>query len=111
MNLRFQLPLSVLPLQVERARLVVQVRAPGRRFTVTGAADAAELLSVESPNDTLQVDLTQEALLRLDDQGGLTLRIKIGELAAGGPTMGGAPARWSIAALGLEVTGRTLPAE
>src|SRR5262249_19527046 len=47
--LRFQVPSAVLPLEVERARLVVRIRAPSRRITISGQVgeNAVELHRVE----------------------------------------------------------------
>jgi hypothetical protein len=110
MRLRFQIPRSVLPLQVEQARLDVKIRASRRHFTVTGfAADRpSKLLDTESPVGTLQVNITEEALLHLDKDGGLYLGVAVGDLPAGDAAEG-TEARWAIEAIELEVTGRTLP--
>jgi hypothetical protein len=100
MRLRFQLPPSVLPLEVERATLVARVRAPGRRFAVAGVADGelVPLVAVDSPTEPVRLEITESRLLRRDAQGGLLLNV-----AVTGPGDG----RWAIEALGLEVVGRT----
>ncbi|MCI0462427.1 MAG: hypothetical protein L0Z62_36205 [Gemmataceae bacterium] len=106
MDLRFQLPPVVLPLQVEQARLFVKVVAPGRRFTVSGqaAGERVELRSVDSPADAFTVNLTAERFLRLDDRGGLHLNVTVGDAAAGaGP---GHESGWTIESLELGVTGQ-----
>lgn len=103
MVLRFQVPESVRPLAVERATLSLQVRAPGRRVTVAGLAAGrpVTLWEAEAPTAPARVDLTDGALLRMDDQGGLLLKLTI---ANAGPTPPDTP--WRIEALGMEVVGR-----
>jgi hypothetical protein len=108
MDLRFQLPPTVLPLQIERARLHLRVQAPGRRFTVSAPADGrpVELHRVENPAGSFQVDIDQVRFLRLDDRGGLHLSISIGNVSSG-PGGTGDPG-WSIETLELGVIGRTI---
>jgi hypothetical protein len=106
MRLRFQLPPSVLPLRVERATFFARVRSPSRRFTVAGVADGKRLVPVyqaDAPVDPIRVEITDPALLRLDDEGGLYLNVSLG------PTLAGAAADsvWAIESLSVEVAGRT----
>jgi hypothetical protein len=101
MHLRFQLPPAVLPLRVERARLVARIEAPGRRVTVS-AYDGNQLTlvhRVQSPLDPIRVDLADERWLRLDEEGGLHINLNLGEQA------GGSSEKWTIHYLGLEVAG------
>jgi hypothetical protein len=113
MRLRFQLPPSVLPLQVERARLFARLHAPGRRFSVGGytGATPVEQFATEGPAGSLQAEITQETLLRLDDEGGLFLNVVVGDLPeeVEGQATPGIETRWAFDFLELEVTGRTLP--
>jgi hypothetical protein len=111
MHLRFQLPETVLPLKVERARLVAKIDAPWRRVTIAGRADSGivEVRRVESPLDPIRVDITEDRLLRLDEEGGLHLNVALSDLLqAHEAGQGGLPAseRWTIEYLELEVTGR-----
>jgi hypothetical protein len=112
MHLRFQLPRAALPLQVERARLLAQVAAPSRRFTVSGRADGGlvELLRVESPLDPVRVEIDQERLLRLDAEGGLHLNLSLSSIPGGGRGAAEAPRddKWAVEYLELEVSGRAL---
>ncbi len=113
MHLRFQLPETVLPLKVERARLVAKIDAPSRRVTIAGRTDGGlfEVHRIESPLDPIRVDITEERLLRLDEEGGLHLNVALSDLLkADEAGQGGfqASERWTIEYLELEVTGRTV---
>jgi hypothetical protein len=108
MDLRFQLPASVLPLTLEKVTLVARVRAPGRVLTVSGLADGVPtaLSTTESPVEPVRVEITDSKFLKLDEQGGLVLNVSIGNL----PNAGGAveaESRWKIESLTLEVVGQT----
>jgi hypothetical protein len=111
-HLRFQLPAVVLPLKVERARLVAKIDAHARRVTVAGQADGAfvELHRQENPLGAIQVDITDERFLHLDPDGGLHLSLNISdalqERAAHSPTDDGPP-KWTIEYIELEVSGKT----
>jgi hypothetical protein len=119
MELRFRVPASVLPLKLEGARLFLKATAPDRRFTVrgTGANGRVEVVDVEGSTDPLQRDLP-EALLRLDEDGGLHLEVEVGQApeereppraGRGGPKERRPPPKWRIDTLGLQITGQTLP--
>ena len=106
LHLRFQLPVEVLPLHVERARLAARIHAPSRRVAVTGRGDSGriELTGVESPLDPIHVDITDGQFLRPDAAGGLHLDFTVGAAPGAG---GSGDERWAIEYLELEVTGRT----
>jgi len=106
-HLRFQLPPSVLPLQVEKARLWAKVESPSRRFTVSGHSKngIVRLKSEHSPVDPLQIEITQHDLLVLDEHGGLHLDIAVSDAD---PALDEQPPKWSIQTLELEIVGRTL---
>jgi hypothetical protein len=103
MDLRFQLPPSVRPLTVERATLTLRVRAPSRRVAIGGLADGRPfpLEVVESPVEPVRVEVTDERLLRPDDQGGVHLTVTITNVGEG-PF----DSQWRIEGVGLEVVGR-----
>jgi hypothetical protein len=106
-HLRFQLPPSVLPLQVEKARLWVKVESPSRWFTVSGHLQngLVQLKSEHSPVDPLQIEITQHDLLVVDENGGLRLDIVVSDAD---PAIDEQPPKWSIQTLELEIVGRTL---
>ncbi|MEO2091274.1 MAG: hypothetical protein ABGY75_17575, partial [Gemmataceae bacterium] len=108
MPLRFQLPASVLPLDVAGASLHLHIRAPGRRVTVTAGADGSPvtLHAAESPLDPIRVDVADPRLLRPDASGGLPLTVGVSEPVGG---RGGAfdqEGGWAIESLTLDVRGR-----
>jgi hypothetical protein len=98
-ELRFQLPAAVLPLQVERARLLLKIDAPGRHVTVAGRNGKATsvLHEADSPLDPIQLEITRKELLQLDAGGGLHLDLKVGGA--------GRTDKWTIEYLELEVAG------
>jgi len=104
MRLWFQLPASVLPLEVERVTVFAHVRAPFRRATIGGVRDGATVPAFAGPVpvEPFRTEITDPALLRPDADGGLLLDFKL-SAAEGGPD--GTP--WKIEALALEVVGRT----
>jgi hypothetical protein len=112
-RLRFQLPTGGRAFTVERATLVARVRAPSRKFSVLGIADAQAVPVLEqlNPSGTMRVEINDPRLLRTDERGGLYLEIAVGERI--GPDGREQPAglreavlKWQIEALGLEVVGR-----
>jgi hypothetical protein len=109
MQLRFQLPAEVLPLEVERVRFTAKFDAPGRRVTVSARPQAGapvELSRVDNPLSPIRVEIAERSLLRLDERGGLHLNVSISEPSrrAGAFDTG---ERWSIRYLELEVVGTT----
>jgi hypothetical protein len=110
MHLRFQLPAAALPLHLDRARLAMRISAPSRRVTVSGRAgtDRVELWHAESPLDPVRVEITDQRLLRLDEDGGLHLNLDVGAALGGavGQRASRGNEKWTIEYLELEVSGR-----
>lgn len=103
--IRFQLPAEVLPLQVERARLLVHLDAPGRRLTISGGAEGAaatELYATEAVAGPIRLEAAEQPWLLPDEGGGLHVRLAVGKATAGGL----ASDTWTIEQLELEVIGR-----
>ncbi len=110
MHLRFQLPASVLPLRVEQARLTAKINAPSRRVVIAGAADAAPVVvgSWDNPLDPIRVDIADEHLLRLDEDGGLHLNVSLKSANRDqDQNLFAAPGsdKWSIEYLEVEIRG------
>jgi hypothetical protein len=87
MELRFQLPTLVLPLKVERARLLAKISAPGRRLVIPAPTDSdpVELYRAESPADAFHVDIADARLLRLGPGGSLHLNLSLRGAAQNAP--------------------------
>jgi hypothetical protein len=105
-HLRFQMPPSVLPFHVAKARLWAKVEAPSRRFSVSGHSKKGlvQLRSDFSPVEPLQIEITRDDLLTLDEQGGLHLDIALSDAD---PALDEQTPKWSIQTLELEVVGKT----
>ncbi|HVS36579.1 MAG TPA: hypothetical protein VMS17_13525, partial [Gemmataceae bacterium] len=101
LELRFQLPGSVLPFQVESARVSAKFDAPDRRVKIAGLADGkpVELFSAENPTDPIRIDLADERFHRLDADGCLHLNVSFGDAG---------DQQWKIEYLEIEVAGTVL---
>jgi hypothetical protein len=117
--LRFQVPPEVLPIRLDRARLTVRIHAPSREVEALGFAgpfDEADrrpvsVKSWDAPIGTVRVEITDAALLQLDDGGGLLLAIDVGADPSAGADadLVAAPgAEWKVQSVELEVRGETL---
>jgi hypothetical protein len=112
LHLRFQLPAVVLPFTVQQARLVLKINAPGRRVTISGylpAGGLVELYRAENPLDPIRLDVADERVLHVDEDGGLHVNLSMNSVAASTPPGKGDVVRdekWSIEYLDLEVSGR-----
>ena len=81
MHLRFQLPAEVLPFKVERTGLSARIVAPGRSVALA-ARDGnqfTEVHRVDSPLDPIRIEIAEERLLQVDEEGGLHLTVTIGD--------------------------------
>ena len=111
--LRFELPRQVLPIRLDRARLVVRINAPSRTVQLLGYGSQrwVSLATWNSPVGGFPLEITDPELLELDDQGGFLLGITVApdrssEAVTGLVTRLGSA--WKIEAVELEVTGETL---
>jgi hypothetical protein len=105
MRLRFQLPPAVLPLRAERATLFIQARAPFRRLSVVGDYDGrpVPLFQATAPVDPIRIEITDPALLKIDEQGGLYVNVNVAAPVGAAPNDSG----WKFESLAIEVVGRT----
>jgi hypothetical protein len=106
LRLRFQIPASVLPLDVERARLTLKLHAPWREVVISAFADgdAVPVRHLTGPLGAPQVAIEDPRLLRPDGQGALYMNVEVGELRGGNVGQD----LWRLSAAALEVRGRTL---
>jgi hypothetical protein len=105
--LRFQIPAAVLPIELSRATLALDVRAPSRAVEILGLVDGSPVVvrSFSHPIGTYGITLDRPELLRLDDQGGLVVAIRVGEdeSTETGDVM--TKARWRVDSLQMENEG------
>ncbi|HUG92630.1 MAG TPA: hypothetical protein VML55_17450, partial [Planctomycetaceae bacterium] len=114
--LRFQMPESLLPLELKRVRLTLNIGGPARRIEIAGVANG-ERVSLESrldPVGTLHFDVDRPDVLATDASGGLLLGVLVGPVGdtSTGLTPEGTPEirdRWKIEYLRLEAEGETQP--
>jgi hypothetical protein len=100
-----------LPLQVDQARFTLVGNIPSRQLTVH-IVRGEELLPIadrSSPSGQIDIDLTDAASLKLDDEGGITLEIGVSELSQQIEKDSVATATWSIRSTTLDIWGKTLP--
>ena len=109
MDLRFQLPLEVLPFQVERARFLIKIEAPTRRVTLYGQSgdQFIEIHRVDNPLDPIRLDLDAR-FLHLDEGGGLHVKVNVG----GTPqdeqrSRDSQSEKWTIENVELEISGHS----
>ncbi len=107
--LRFQLPLSLLPVQVQAVTLTLTITAPNRTLQLLGRRGEAyaEIQQWQSPVGVVRWEIDQADLLALDADGGLRFGLQISELA-GEKTADIYTAGWNIEDVQLEVRGRTI---
>ncbi|MAE65740.1 MAG: hypothetical protein CMJ18_15835 [Phycisphaeraceae bacterium] len=108
--LRFQLPPSTLPLEIESARWTIVMDAPGRDveaeyLDVTPGVDGGDpeirtvpLDDARSKIGVWQIDLPASTV-RHDADGGIVVGLKVGDA-------GGAAGQWKIERMQMTVTGR-----
>jgi hypothetical protein len=123
--LRFQLPVELLPVELTRAQLVIQVTGPMGRLEISGYrrgldADGAkpEVVSLKVWQDPVgalpALELIDRELLRTDADGGFMLGLTAGEQQPPGaaPGPGDEPhisRGWQIERLSLELSGVVAP--
>jgi hypothetical protein len=117
--LRFQIPGALLPVSVQRGRLVIRVEGPVVRLEVAGLrSNREEIVPIKTwtdPVGTLSLDLTDGELLSLTADGGLMLRVSGGDPNRGdGSLLTADPdakvSYWHIESLALELHVKTTEA-
>ena len=114
--LRFQIPRVLLPVAVQRGRLVIRVNGPVVRLEVAGLranlTDIVPIKTWDDPVGTLSWELTDSELLSVSADGGLLLRISAGDpkltdQVTTVSTTDGKLSFWRIESLSLELDVKT----
>lgn len=110
-HLRFQLPRSVVPMDVGSCLLTMKVNAPSRLLRVLSGAGEKQVVLAEKNNalGTIQLPIDQAEHLQLDDMGGLHLILSVGETTQTQTSEN--RISWNVDYLELEVRGQTRPEE
>jgi hypothetical protein len=106
--LRFQVPTSLLPLQVDKAAVTIDLQAQTRPLEIFArkGQQLKTLAKRQSPVGRLRIELDARELLQPDEGGGVYLGVAIGEaIKLPGETK--AASEWKINELQLELAGRT----
>lgn len=115
--LRFQIPAVLLPIAVERGRVIVQVKGPVGKLSLAGyrpSTQAVVPLKIwMDPVGTLALEITDPELLTVSADGGLLLRVSGGdpdrpELTQHEATETSLMSYWQIESLSLELNGKTI---
>ena len=115
--LRFQIPTVLLPITIERGRVIVQVKGPVGKLTLAGyqpkTKTVVPLKTWTDPVGTLSLEITDPELLAVSADGGLLLRISAGdpdrpELTQLDATESLIVSYWQIESLSLELNAKTI---
>ncbi|MFN0018160.1 MAG: hypothetical protein ACKVP0_07875 [Pirellulaceae bacterium] len=107
--LHFQIPSVLLPLEPLQAKVTVQVAGPMGKLEIAAVrgTDTVVLKTWSDPVGTLSAEITDPALLQVND-GGLLLKISGGDPSRPSLTnSSGKASYWRIESLRLEMTGTT----
>ena len=79
--LRVQLPESVLPMQVDRCRITLQITGPAKKIEVLSLENEkpVPMETIANPIGTVEINITRADALKLDDKGGLIVGLLIGD--------------------------------
>jgi len=104
--LRFSVPRETLPVSLDRARLTVQITAPGRKLEIVGLVDGqyTTLFGKDNPIGRIETDITDPSVLEVDEAGSFLLGIFVVGLID--IPKDEQEARWKIESLQLDVAGR-----
>ena len=110
--LRFQVPPILLPLEPVNARVTVQVTGPVGKLEIAAlrGKEAVPLKTWLDPVGTLALDISDPALLAIEADGGLVLKVSGGDPARPELTKSSVKTSyWRIESLRLELRARTSP--
>ena len=106
--LQFQIPQPVLPIELHRVRLTMQITAPSRRLQVLRLVEGGEeiLFSETNPIGRFEWTIDPESLPEMDESGAMIFGISVSN--ASGNDHGNVSAAWKIDFVSLEARGRIL---
>lgn len=102
-RLRFAVPENLVPWRVDKAELVIKIRAADRTLSVC-AIDGEQCEPIhesESPSSTVTVPLPASSRIELGQTGSTALQIKVGAVSGGGVVMQG----WQIDDVFMRIDG------
>ncbi|TVS18145.1 MAG: hypothetical protein EA424_11440 [Planctomycetaceae bacterium] len=104
--LHFQVPAAVLPLDVDRVRLTLQMTAPGRTIEIRCMRDQQiqQLARIQNPIGVIAVPLSGDSLPPMETQGRLTIGLVISGIQDQTGTV--AEQLWEIERVQLEIAGK-----
>jgi len=109
--LRFQVPLALVPMELEHARLYMSIQAPGRTFLLSTGVPGQ--LVPQNPVDNavghFEYETEQPDALRLDAEGGLHVRLQVEDHLKDTESQDSLQIHrsWKLEYIRLELTGRT----
>ena len=103
--LRFQVPEVLLPLELERARLTLQITAPDRTIEILrlGGDPTQPLSRMNNPIGVMEVTLSGATLPELDADGGLVVGVNVGPVEDKDGSV--KAQRWKIERVQREIAG------
>jgi len=106
--LRFSVPQEILPISLDRARMTIDLNAPGRKLEIVCLTNGQNttLFTKDNPIGRIQTDITDPSVLEVDETGGFRLGIFVVGLVD--IPKNEQKANWKIDSLQLEVAGRAL---
>ncbi|MFT5323665.1 MAG: hypothetical protein ACI8P0_001516 [Planctomycetaceae bacterium] len=108
--LRFEIPVELLPLVIDGAKLTLNITAPLRDVEISsGMTDSlTNVWSKNSPVGTFEIPLPHEASRQLDENGGLHVALKVGAVQLDQldeTELGTQDRNWQVEWLQLEIQG------
>jgi hypothetical protein len=106
--LRFQVPESVLPIDLGEAVVTLSIRAPSRVVEILAMESEEPIVTKKlvHPIGTYRSVLKGRDSLRLDDGGGLLIGIRVGEDESAEVANIMDQAAWQVQSLQMEIRGR-----
>jgi hypothetical protein len=103
--LHFQVPAAVLPLELDRVRLTLQMTAPGRHIEIRCIRNQQlqQLARIQNPIGVISVPMSGDSLPPMETQGRLTIGVVVSGIEDQTGTV--AEQLWKIERVQLEIAG------